>query len=547
MSDLSKLRISGTDYDLKDAQARSDITALNGSLENIYIHHDFTSDFVNGKFVYANVSKGSTLNIEDLRENSTYCHLIIPVHAGYVYEFTATTESGTSKRAYVLTDSNYVVLFFGDNGKSYTNGKITPQQDGYLVINAKKANAHSCTETYYPTGNRISALEEIVTDIEDIPDTVNALIPSYGVPFTPAMPYKYAGENIVPYKTSGHLADIYALYDALLAQYPQYMHKQILGMDASGQYELRAYYVDNGTNYAYRLPRMVWLASIHGNEGNTAISAYYMLKELLEKFITEPVCYGIMSAVRLYVIPSVNPWGVENYSRLNSNNVNLNRNFPADWVYRDPELASGTEKYGIMSASNGSNKYYYYGGGTCVYDDTTQTATTTYVAETETQIIMDFLNSINTGSNLHGKICFAVNKHDAGSMSEEGATIFIKDNYPSDRAFLSNLIDWFKPLLMGTQNWLTEKSGLNIGTVSYSAHGDAGSAGTMDKWYNAIGIHGCLCEIPKDAGSSFADTQHYSDLCAINVEFGLNLLTNVIVNNAKLKNNTQTEQYEIVT
>jgi len=35
MSDLSKLRISGTDYNLKDAQARSDITALNGSLAHL--------------------------------------------------------------------------------------------------------------------------------------------------------------------------------------------------------------------------------------------------------------------------------------------------------------------------------------------------------------------------------------------------------------------------------------------------------------------------------------------------------------------------------
>ena len=35
MSDLSKLRISGTDYNIKDAQARSDITALNGSLSTL--------------------------------------------------------------------------------------------------------------------------------------------------------------------------------------------------------------------------------------------------------------------------------------------------------------------------------------------------------------------------------------------------------------------------------------------------------------------------------------------------------------------------------
>ena len=36
MADLSKIRIpNGTEYNLKDAQARADITALNGSLGNV--------------------------------------------------------------------------------------------------------------------------------------------------------------------------------------------------------------------------------------------------------------------------------------------------------------------------------------------------------------------------------------------------------------------------------------------------------------------------------------------------------------------------------
>ena len=51
MSDLSKLRISGTDYNLKDAQARSDITALNGSLENLNAVID---NWIDGKFISAN-------------------------------------------------------------------------------------------------------------------------------------------------------------------------------------------------------------------------------------------------------------------------------------------------------------------------------------------------------------------------------------------------------------------------------------------------------------------------------------------------------------
>ena len=446
--------------------------------------------------------------------------------------------SATSQTSITLAPTVYFVRVCGSTGTAdnwrFNKGDSVidlPYTDGaYLAENVQLTNQ----------------LDGVNENISNLQSSVDLLTPSYGVPYIPSIPYSYTGESIVPYKTSGHLADIYALYDALCTQYPQYIRKQVLGMDASGQYEVRAYRIDNGTNYAYRYPRFVWLSSIHGNEGNSTISTYYMVKELLEKFGSDPVCYGIMSAVRLYVVPAVNPWGVENYSRLNYNHVNLNRNFPVDWVYRDPNLAYGTEKYGIMSASNSDNPYYYYGGGTCVYDDATQTATTTYVAEAETQLIMNFVNSLNTGANLNGKVSFAVNKHDAGNMTEEGATILIRDNYESDRKFMTNFLNWMKPLLMSKQNWLTEKSGLNLSTVSYDMAGDSASAGTMDKWLNYSGIHGCLCEIPKGAGTAYTDRDHFADLCAINVDVGLNMINNTIINNAKLKDNTQTEQYVIV-
>ena len=446
--------------------------------------------------------------------------------------------SATSQTSITLAPTVCYVRVCGRNGTADT----WRFNKGNSVIDMPYTDGVYLSESV----NLLSQLDGVNAEIDDVRNDIELLTPTDGVPYIPSIPYEYNGESIVPYKTSGHLADIYALYDALCEQYPQYITKRVLGMDASGQYEVRAYRIDNGTNFAYRRPRIVWLSSIHGNEGNTTISTYYMVKEILEKFATDPVCYGIMSAVRLYVVPAVNPWGVENYSRLNANNVNLNRNFPVDWVYRDPNLAYGTEKYGIMSASNGNNPYYYYGGGTCVYDDATQTATTTYVAEPETQLIMDFIDSINTGANLNGKVCFAINKHDAGNMTEEGALVLIRDNYESDRTFLNNFLNWMKPQFMAHHNWLTEKSGLNLATVTYDTAGDSASAGTMDKWLNYTGIHGGLCEIPKGAGSAYSDVNHFSDLCAINVSVGLNMMNNVIVNNAKLKDNTETEQYVIV-
>ena len=214
-------------------------------------------------------------------------------------------------------------------------------------------------------------LDAVNGQIDTINGTLNTLVPTYGVPYTPPLPYHYTGEPIVPYKTSGHLQDVYDLYDALVTQYPQYVTKTVLGKDASNTYDICAYIINNGTNYAYRLPRFVWVSNVHGNEGNSMMATYVMAKEILDHFASDPNCYTILSAYTLYIIPTINPWGVENYVRCNSNNVNLNRNFPADWIYRDPSLPYGETKYGILSASNGSNAYYYYGGGTVTYDDTT--------------------------------------------------------------------------------------------------------------------------------------------------------------------------------
>lgn len=539
------LRISGAGADAK--VTGDEITDLKNALSDIDTYLETSPNMVNPNTVTTGsvISSNGTESSNAQYDTSDYI-AVTPstkyawLNLKYVCRYGVNKEwkgrtAATSQSSILTAPDVYFVRVCGITGTSETwrfnkgNEAIDkPYIDGALLTEKVKLT---------------NQLDDINTEIENLRNKNDLLTPSYGVPFIPSIPYNYNGDAIIPYKTSGHLADIYALYDALVEQYPQYIRKQVLGMDASGLYELRAYIIDNGTNYAYRLPRMVWLSSIHGNEGNSTISTYYMVKELLEKFASNSVCYGIMSAIRLYVIPAVNPWGVENYSRLNYNHVNLNRNFPVDWVYRDPSLAYGTEKYGIMSASNGDNPYYYYGGGTCVYNDETQTATTTYVAEPETQLIMNFINSVNTGANLQGKICFAINKHDAGNMTKEGALVLIRDNYESDRKFINNFLGWMKPQFMTSHNWLTQKNGLNLSTVSYDIAGDPASAGTMDKWLNYSGIHGGLCEIPKGAGTAYTDSDHFSDLCAINVSVGLNMISNVIVNNAKLKDNTQTEQY----
>jgi len=666
---------------------QGELDSTNDILSGIYSETEYT-DFVENSFINTQYAVGDTIDVTNTMANTTYCHLIIPVVAGHEYTLTGTTETGNSKRVYVLTDSVYKILAFGSNGVNYENLTLTPEEDGYLIFNAKKADVHSLSEYYFPIRREIndvaanlSTLEDVVAELVDgggvvgelfapssnlatlknlsenvvisssgvetpntsyntsdyisvepnetyylkgttyiaqykqdksffkrvagvgaggiitmpsnvfyvritsnspttvwqlnkgseaqdyaepdkfymsedvniddalepLQEDINKVLPVYAVPFKPALPYHYTGPTLTPYTSSGHLADLYALYDALVEQYPQYIRKTVLGMDASNTYEMRRYIVDNGTNFAYRLPRIYWVSNIHGNEANSAITTYCMLKEILEKFATNPSTNAILSAVRLYVIPVANPWGYENYLRTNVNNVNLNRNFPVDWIYRDPTLEYGESKYGIMSAKGtGGNPYYYYGGGTVVYDDTTQTATTTYVMEQETRLIINDIVANNTGNNLNGKIMFAVNRHDAGLLSNEAAVFYIVDNFESDRRSIASLCEWLKPMVMQYQNWITEKNGINISTIKYEEGGNIDSAGTMDKWFNYNGLHGCLVEIPPSAGPSFTDTNHRSDLCNVHVEFNINLLAHVITNNEMLNNNTQTATYTLV-
>lgn len=420
--------------------------------------------------------------------------------------------------------------------------KISSNKD----VNTWQINVGDESQNYEkPDATYLNDNVIITKQLEDLIAEISKVTNKHGVAFTPSLPYSYDGSTIVPFSGTGHLADLYALWHQLAVDFPQYVQETVLGKDASNTYDIFSYRIDNGASFAVRLPRIVWISNIHGNEEDSAISTYYMIKSLLEDFATDPTCYSILSAARLYVIPIMNPYGFENDKRVNANNVNLNRNFPVDWMYRDPNLPYGETKYGIMSASNGSNPYYYYGGGSVVYDDATQTATVTYIAEPETTLIVNYINSLNTGANSSGKIMFAVNKHDAGAMSTEAALIYVEDNYEGDRELLTTLGNWMKPHWMATQNWLTQKNGVNFSTVKAAATDDPDRAGTMDKWFNYNNIHGCLLEIPPVAGSTYTDPDHHSDLCKVNVDYCLTMLANIISKNSLLNNEKQTYTYEL--
>jgi len=382
-------------------------------------------------------------------------------------------------------------------------------------------------EQLNPVDERISTLENIVLSEK-----------AFIVPFKQSKPYWYSGETIISHPNTGELLNLYALYDALVTVYPLYISKTVIGRDASNSYDILCYKLTNGINRANQKPIFLWVSNVHGNEANSTISTYYMAKELLAGLASgDEMCSNILSEIQVWIIPTLNPWGLENYTRVNVNNVNINRNFPADWGYRDPELPFDD---GVHSAvGQNGNKYYYYGGE--------------YPAsEAETQALITLVNANKDN------IFFAVNKHDAGPFSSEGAAVIFTDNFVQDIKVLSGMVKVTDTQIAINQPWVREKerwtsvTRVNLSAVSAMTQPSKPwvSCGTMDKWFCIMGVHGALLEIIAYAGSKtvpyddgtegplFDDTDHRSDICEINVSVGLNLISTMMCENERIRENS---------
>ncbi len=62
---------------------------------------------------------------------------------------------------------------------------------------------------------------------------------------------------------------------------------------------------------------------MHGNESTTTKALFDLINTLLNE--RDPIIKTILSRCTLYIIPILNPDGAEAYTRLNANNVDLNR------------------------------------------------------------------------------------------------------------------------------------------------------------------------------------------------------------------------------
>ena len=189
-------------------------------------------------------------------------------------------------------------------------------------------------------------LEDIVIKTDDIPNTNE----NY---YAPIIPSATGGDfNYLTDKCS----NVYAKYDELMAKYPNYIKRTLLGNDQSGilpvyKYDFIPEYVGIGSDTTPPPAdlKIILGTSIHGysNDGDNKVmtyALYYFLKDMCENWKRSAFLTYARFNIQFVIIPIQNPWGFNNDSRYNSNNVDINRNFNCNW-YNFVDSAKGTAPF----------------------------------------------------------------------------------------------------------------------------------------------------------------------------------------------------------
>ena len=144
--------------------------------------------------------------------------------------------------------------------------------------------------------------------------------------------------------SSTQASEVYSIYDALLANYPDYVTKNNLGQDSAGnniyEYVFAQHLPEygkatpSGNDYTIKYqdwpqdPRPVELimSGVHGDEKGSVWGLALLMQELCASTSGDALYFIKLNTV-VKVIPIVNVYGFNHDSRLNYNGVNINRDY----------------------------------------------------------------------------------------------------------------------------------------------------------------------------------------------------------------------------
>lgn len=229
----------------------------------------------------------------------------------YYKTSTDVTESETVTISNSKYDEIVVLLYYGSDASS-----LNVNVSGYEFYTAEKPIDFTVNGVHVYTVEETSKLiSDAVSDI--------------------------AYKNYISYNTVSNVAtvsELYAMYDALVSEYPYCISKTILGQDSEGT-NLLEYTITLGNYNSYAnpsryedssvtKPTILLLTGCHGYERSSVMSTYQFIKDLVEG---NTKLVDLLGDFTIKVIPVGCPYGFNHDTRVNGNGVNLARNFDVSY------------------------------------------------------------------------------------------------------------------------------------------------------------------------------------------------------------------------
>lgn len=264
--------------------------------------------------------------------------------AGEKYLFTNTSTTAEVRiNAYIRRDGN------SENLQQFANALSTGESVAFTAL------VDGTILRFYIDGHGSFKLQRTcedtvmdrITKLEIAEKSVSTPI----VKFTYEQGLKNPAVPLVDFSNKAtYMKQIYALFDGLVSDYPDYVSRidaaEALNMEypayASG-YKTYMYnftchneYVE--ANELVTKKTLLIIGGVHGNEYAAPYNLYKFSCELCNGFLEDSDIFKFRSAFNIHIIPCVNGYGLIHGTRGNGNKVNINRNYPVkEWIMNGEE------------------------------------------------------------------------------------------------------------------------------------------------------------------------------------------------------------------
>ncbi|CAK8685595.1 unnamed protein product [Clavelina lepadiformis] len=146
-------------------------------------------------------------------------------------------------------------------------------------------------------------------------------------------------DGMLNFSSYHHYDNLVALFQNLATKNPYYARVGSLGTSVEGRDLLYLEITDNVAAKSIGRPKVKYVGNMHGDETVGRQLIIYLSQYLLSEHPHDERLHNILTSIRLFLLPSMNPDGFEHsvegnchthgpYQRENAHKVDLNRNFP---------------------------------------------------------------------------------------------------------------------------------------------------------------------------------------------------------------------------